>query len=184
MIVRRLLPALVFLAVFVAHALYSGCWAASVPSGWADSDISASAAGPLGLWAYWRGQDYFMGFSYALGTAFATWALSRCISFNQGRAVAAGAAVGSITLVGVLMAAGCFLIGCCGSPMLAIYLGLFGAKMLGLGKPLTALITLGSVSCGYWCLSRRFARGECIDACCSPTPGSRETAGTGKRGPD
>jgi hypothetical protein len=183
-IVRRLLPALAFLAVFVAHALYSGFWAASAPAGWADFHISASAVGPLGLWAYWRGQDYFIGFSYALGAVFATWALSRCISFNQGRAVAAGAAVGSVTLVGVLMAAGCFLIGCCGSPMLAIYLGLFGAKALGLGKPLTALITLVSASCGYWCLSSRFARGECIDACCSPARGSRETVGTGKRGPD
>jgi hypothetical protein len=179
MTVRRLLPTLAFLAVFVAHALYSGFWAASAPSGWADLDISASATGPLGLWVYWREQDYFMGFSDALGAAFATWALSRCIFFGQGRAVAAGAAVGSITLVGVLMAAGCFLIGCCGSPMLAVYLGLFGAKALGLGKPLTPLITLVSVSCGYWCISGRFARGECIDACCSPARTSK-IVGAGK----
>ena len=184
MIVRKSLPGLGFLAVFVAHALYSGMPAASAPSGWADTDISATAVGPLGLWAYWRGQDYFVGLSYALGVAFATWALSRCFSLGQGKAVAAGVAAGSITLVGVLMAAGCFLIGCCGSPMLAIYLGLFGAKVLGLGKPLTALITLISVSCGYWCLSRRFARGECIDACCSPAGSSRETVGTAKPGPD
>ena len=184
MIVRGLLPALVFLAVFVAHALYSGFFAASAPSGWADFDITASAAGPLGLWAYWREQDYFLGFSYALGAAFATWALSRCISSSQGRGVAAGAAVGSITLVGIVMAAGCFLIGCCGSPMLAIYLGLFGAKVLGLGKPLTALIALVSVSCGYWCLSGRFSRGECVDVCCSSARISSETERTGRRGPD
>jgi hypothetical protein len=155
-----------FLAIFAAHALYSGVWAASAPAGWADADISASAAGPPGLSAYWRGQDYFVGFSYALEAAFATWAVSRCISFTQGRAVTAGAAVGSITLVGVLMAAGCFFDRCCGSPMLAIYMGLFGAKVLGLGKPLTALITLVSIGCCYWCLSSRFARGECINACC------------------
>jgi hypothetical protein len=80
---------------------------------------------------------YVRTLTYVLGAAFAVWALSRCISFSRGTAVAAGAA-GSITLVGVLMAAGCFLIGCCGSPMLAIYLGLFGAKVLGLGKLLTA----------------------------------------------
>jgi hypothetical protein len=172
-IVRKLLPAAVFLAVFVAHALYSGFWAALSPTGWADSDVSASAAGPLGLWAYWRGQDYFVGFSYALGAAFASWALSRCITFNQGSSAAVGAAVGGITLVSVLMAAGCFLIGCCGSPMLAVYLALFGAKVMGLGKPLTALITLISVSCGYWCLLRRSGRGECVDACCSPMRGSR-----------
>jgi hypothetical protein len=155
---RKLLPAVVFVAIFVAHALYVGYCALSVPSGWTDDDIVKNAAGYLGLGAYWGGQDYFIGFSYALGAAFATWALSRCIFLRQDMAVAAGAAAGGATLVGMLMAGGCFLIGCCGSPMLAVYLSLFGAKALGLGKSLTALITLASVSCGYWCLSRRFAR--------------------------
>lgn len=165
MIARKLLPLSVFLAVFVGHTLYSGACASAAPAGWADVDVSSTAVGPLGLLAYWRGQDYFLSFSYALAAAFATWALSRCIS-SKGREGTAGAAAGSISLVGVLMASGCFLIGCCGSPMLAIYLGLFGANMLGVAKPLTALITLISVGCGYWCLSRRFARGECVDACC------------------
>jgi hypothetical protein len=177
-IVRKLLPAVVFVAVFVAHALFVGSFATSTPSGWTDSGISAAAAGPFGLGAYWRGQDYFLGFSYALGAAFATWALNSCIFLKQERAVAAGAAAGGITLVGVLMAGGCFLIGCCGSPMLAVYLSLFGAKALGLGKPLTALVTLASVSCGYWCLSRRFARGGvCVDACCSAEGTPPEIAG-------
>ena len=94
--------------------------------------------------------------------AFATWALARSILFRQGRTVTAGAAAGGVTLVGALMAGGCFLIGCCGSPMLTVYLSLFGAKALGLGKPLMALVTLVSVSCGYWCLSRRLARGSTL----------------------
>ena len=102
MIARRLLPALVFLAVFVSHALYSGFSAGSAPAGWADLDVSSSAVGPLGLWAYLRGQDYFIGFSYALAAAFATWALSRCI-LSRGRQGTAGAAAGSLTLVGVLI---------------------------------------------------------------------------------
>jgi hypothetical protein len=178
-IARRLLPGFAFLAVFVAHALYSGFWAGSTPAGWADLDVSSSAIGPLGLWAYWRGQDYLVGFSYALGAAFGTWALGCCIS-NHNRAGAAGAAAGSLTFVSVLMASGCFLIGCCGSPMLAIYLGLFGAKVLGLAKPLTALVTLGSVSCGYWWLSSRFARGRCVDVRCSPAHTSSEAVGTGR----
>ena len=165
MIVRRLIPAVVFVTIFVAHALYLGFFAVSAPSGWTDFNMSANAAGPLGLGTYWRGQDYFIGFSYALGAAFAAWALSRCIAFRRGRLAAGGAAVGGLTLVGVLMAGGCFLIGCCGSPMLAVYVSLFGAKALGIGKPLTALVTLASVGCGYWCLSRRLGQG---DACCSP----------------
>ena len=179
MIARRLLPLFVFLGVFLAHALYSGFWAGSAPAGWADLDVSSSAVGPLGLWAYVHAQDYFVGFSYALASAFAAWAIGRCIS-SRGRAGTAGAAAGSITLVGVLMASGCFLIGCCGSPMLAIYLSLFGSRVLGFAKPLTALITLVSVGCGYWCLSRRFARGQCVDACCAPTQKSSETVGTTK----
>jgi hypothetical protein len=89
--------------------------------------------------------------------------------------------VGGITLVGMLMAGGCFLIGCCGSPMLAVYVSLFGAKALGVGKPLTALVTLASVSCGYWCLSRRLVQGGvCADDCCSPAGTPRKIAGTGR----
>ena len=169
MILTRLIPAVVFVAIFVAHALYVSAYAASAPSGWTDFGISADVVGPLGLGPYCRGQDYFIGFSYALAAAFAAWTLSRSILFRQGRTVTAGAAAGGLTLLGALMAGGCFLIGCCGSPMLAVYPSLFGAKALGLGKPLMALMTLVSVSCGYWCLSRRFARGSaCIDNCCSP----------------
>jgi hypothetical protein len=77
-ILTRLIPAVVFVAIFVAHALYVGACAASAPSGWTDFGISADVVGPLGLGAYWRGQDYFIGFSY-LAAAFASWALSRSI---------------------------------------------------------------------------------------------------------
>ena len=182
MMVMRLVPTIVFLAIFVAHALYVGACAISAPSGWSDFGMSATAAGPLGLGAYWRGQEYFIGFSYGLGASFAAWALTRCISFRRVRVAAGGAAVGGITLVGVLMAGGCFLIGCCGSPMLAVYVSLFGSRALGVGKPLTALVTLVSVSCGYWCLSRRHA--DC-GVCCSSadTPQKNNVAVRSKVGP-
>jgi hypothetical protein len=176
-IIRRLLPGIVFVAIFVAHAVYLCSVEASAPSGWNDYGFTANEAGFLGLGTYWRSQDYFISFSYALGAAFATWALSHCVFPGRARRAAAGAAAGSLTLVSVLMAGSCFLIGCCGSPMLTVYITLFGAQAMGIGKPLTALVTLGSVSCGYWCLSRRLARGTvCLDTCCSPTA----TAGTEK----
>jgi hypothetical protein len=175
MMVTRLVPTIVFVAIFAAHALYVGACAVAAPSGWSDFGMSANATGPFGLGAYWRGQDYFIGFSYALGASFAAWALTRCISFRQARVAAGGAAVGGITLVGVLMAGGCFLIGCCGSPMLAVYVSLFGSRALGVGKPLTALVTLISVSCGYWCLSRRLAHGG---ICCSSADNPQKTHGT------
>ena len=177
MMVTRFVPTIVFVAIFVAHALYVGACAASAPSGWSDFGMSVTATGPFGLGAYWRGQDYFIGFSYALGASFAAWALTRCISFRQERVAAGGAAVGGITLVGVLMAGGCFLIGCCGSPMLAVYVSLFGSRALGVGKPLTALVTLITVSCGYWCLSRRHTHG----VCCSSTGATQKTNRTGRQ---
>ena len=175
MMVTRLVPTIVFVAIFVAHALYVGACAVAAPSGWSDFGMSANATGPFGLGAYWRGQDYFISFSYALGASFAAWALTRCISLRQARVAAGGAALGGITLVGVLMAGGCFLIGCCGSPMLAVYVSLFGSRALGVGKPLTALVTLVSVSCGYWRLARRLAHGG---LCCSSADTPQKTHGT------
>lgn len=160
-----LLPLAIFILIMVLHALYIRHVSAAPTDsdGFADSGITDSA-GFQGLGPYWAAQDYYLGFSYALGAAFAVWATAQFVCTRQA-AMAVGAA-GSVTLVGVLMAAGCFLLGCCGSPMLGVYLALFGAKFLGAGKPIMALVTLISTGCGYWCLSRRFAKGGCVDDCC------------------
>ncbi len=157
------LPPLVFVTVFAAHAFYLSRLAAAPAAGWADSGIMD--AGFLHLGPYLQGQDYFVGFSYALGAAFAAWALGRFLRSRQA-AMAAGAA-GSVTFVGVLMAAGCFLIGCCGSPLLGVYLGIFGAKALGVGKPLMALVSAASVGVGYWYLTRREKKELCRDSSCA-----------------
>ena len=158
----RCLPVFVFLVVLASHALYLRQQAATPAEGWADVGVGAGAW--WGLAAYFAEQDYLLGLSYALGAAFGVWALGQYLTTRQA-AMAAGAA-GSVTLVGVLMAAGCFLIGCCGSPMLGVYLGLFGAKALGVGKPLMAAVTVLSVGWGYWYLQRRLAA-SCCDKGCS-----------------
>jgi hypothetical protein len=60
-----------------------------------------------------------------------------------------------VTFSGFLAVAGCFLLGCCGSPMLAVYLSLFGAGFLPFAKPLVAALTTLSIL-GAWCwVSRR-----------------------------
>jgi hypothetical protein len=160
----RTIAVAIFISVFVLHALYLRHLAAQPPEGWSDAGV---ALGWFGFEPYFRSKDYFVGFSYAFASAFAAWAIGRCVISR--RSQSGSAAAGSVTLVGALLAGGCFLIGCCGSPMLAIYLSVFGAKALGLAKPLMALITIVSVSCAYWCLSRRRARGQCIDDCaCAP----------------
>ena len=152
-----------FVAVYIAHAFYLCRLVATPMEGWANSEIMDS--GFLGLGPYFQEQDYYTGFSYALGAAFAVWAVGRFLRSRQA-AMAAGAA-GSITFVGVLMAAGCFMIGCCGSPMLGVYLGIFGAKALGIGKPLMAVVSLISVGIGYWYLSRRARKEICPDSSCA-----------------
>lgn len=159
----RWLAPLVFVIVYAAHAFYLSHIVATPMEGWANSEVMDTGFLQLGL--YFREQDYFMGFSYALGAAFAAWALGSFLRSRQA-AVAAGAA-GSVTFVGVLLAAGCFLIGCCGSPMLGVYLGIFGSKALGVGKPLMALVSLGSVGIGYWYLSRRAKKYICLDSSCA-----------------
>ncbi len=154
---------LVFWGVYTAHAFYI-CHLVATPSeGWANGEILDF--GSLGLAPYIQGQDYYTGFSYSVGAAFTVWAIGRYLRSRQA-AMAAGAA-GSITFVGVLMATGCFLIGCCGSPMLGVYLGIFGATALGLGKPLMALVSLLSVVIGYWYLSRRGKKQTCLDPSCA-----------------
>ncbi len=156
------LAPLAFVGVYAAHAFYLSRIVATPLEGWANSEVMDT--GFLGPGPYLQGQDYCMGFSYALSAAFAVWAIGKFLRSRQ-TAMAAGAA-GSITFVGVLMAAGCFMIGCCGSPMLGVYLGIFGAKALGFGKPLMALVSLASVGVGYWYLSRRAKKEICLDTSC------------------
>ncbi|MBT0663106.1 hypothetical protein KI809_02230 [Geobacter pelophilus] len=158
---QRWLPSLVFVIVLATHALYLRHQAAVPAEGWADVGVGNGDWWGFGL--YITEQDYLLGLSYALGAAFSVWALSQYLKTRQA-AMAAGAA-GSITLVGVLMATGCFLIGCCGSPMLGVYLGLFGAKALGIGKPLMATVTVLSVGWGYWYLRRKLATACCDTRC-------------------
>ncbi len=157
------LAPLAFVGVYAAHAFYLSRIAATPMEGWANSGIMDT--GFLGLGAYLQAQDYYTGFSYALGAAFAAWAIGRFLRLRHA-AMAAGAA-GSITFVGVLMAVGCFVIGCCGSPLLGVYLGIFGARALGIGKPLMAFVSLISVGVGYWYLSQRARKEICLNSSCA-----------------
>jgi len=110
------------------------------------------------------GSTLLVGRNFA---SFAVWATARFIYFRR-RAAAIGA-FGGVSLVTFLAAAGCFLIGCCGSPMLPIYISLFGAAAAGIGKPLMALISLISIGCGYLYVMRR-PQCRCADPESCPFP--------------
>jgi hypothetical protein len=156
-----LLGAVAFVTVFVVHVLYLRYLTIAPQRNWADNFNPS-----VSFWrSYIISQDYFVSFSYALSASFAVWATARLVYFRQ-RAAAVGAA-GGVSLVTLLAAAGCFLIGCCGSPMLPIYVSLFGSKAAGIGKPLMALISLISIGGGYLYVVRRPAC-DCTETCPFP----------------
>ena len=118
-------------------------------------------------WQYFERQEFFLGLSFALTAAFTAYAIT---NFFEKRKLGIAGTVGGLTLAGVLYFAGCFLTGCCGSPMLAVYLSLFGSSMLGFAKPLTAGLTAISVVVGFVWISKNNKTKVCSvnDVCCPP----------------
>jgi hypothetical protein len=153
---RWLIPLAAFVLVFVLHAFYVRHTARLPVRGWAPETVIVDE----GLWGfgpYIQARDYFTGYSYALPLAFAAIALRRYRECRQRRiCTARNVAIGSVTWSGFLAASGCFLLGCCGSPMLGIYLSLFGPSFLPAVKPLIAGVTTVLVAFSYyWWIWRR-----------------------------
>ncbi len=143
---KLLYPTLAFAAALIFHTLYSIWEIAAISKRW-QQVIKTT---PLAM--YIERQEYFLGLSYALAVTFTVYAI---VSFLQNRRSGIAGVVGGMTLSGVLYFAACFLLGCCGSPMLAVYLSLFGASLLGFTKPLTAMLTLTSVVIGYFWIEKK-----------------------------
>jgi len=146
-------PLIAFAAAIGAHLLvkYLSAPAVTQPA-WAD------LSQPHTDWfaAYIKSQDYYLSFSYALAAAFTAYALSFWAA-NRRVAVAGGAA--GISIAGILWGVGCFLTGCCGSPMLGVYASILGTRATWFGKPFTAAITLLSVLLGYVMIRRKGCEG-------------------------
>jgi len=148
---RFLLPLGVFLGVALIHFVWSGLFREVDPAQarWASLPVSEASW----LQRYLEIQGYWLGYSYALALAFAAAALRR---YREERFCSAKTlAFGGVTLSGFLALAGCFLVGCCGSPMLVIYLSLFGAWFFPLAKPLVAVVTTLSIIGAWWWMKRR-----------------------------
>ena len=157
---RALLPLGVFIAVVLFHYFWLVLFPEKNPvqSEWAPVDDGVSA------WKrYIETQSYFMAYAYALSLAFAS------IAFREYREEKAchtkNLAIGGITLSGFLAVAGCFLLGCCGSPMLGVYLSLFGASFLPFAKPLVAGITTLMVAGSCWWMNRKIKESSKAEDC-------------------
>ncbi len=152
-------PLLIALAVFGAvlglHFGYHAWEEARVAAQWVPI---AAAPGPSAWTAYLERGDYWLGYSYALAAGFTAFGLARMV---RHRRQAAASVAGGVTMLGVLYGAGCFLIGCCGSPMLAVYLSLFGSSVLGFIKPIVAAVTTLTVVGSAILIARRSRRASC-----------------------
>ena len=149
---RGLLPVGVFVLVIVVHFVWHGFFPERDPdqARW----LSVAAAEEASwLMRYLETGGYWLGLSYGLSLAFAVAAFRR---YRERRLCAArNLAIGGVTLSGILAVAGCFLLGCCGSPMLAVYISLFGAAFVPLAKPVVAVLTGASLAAGWWWMNRQ-----------------------------
>lgn len=152
----------VFAAVFAMHFGYHAWQEARVSSQW----VTLESAGRPSAWSrYVERQDFYLGYSYGLAAAFTAFAALLTIRERRRQV---GSVLGGVGLMGGLYIAGCFLIGCCGSPMLVVYLSVFGASILGFLKPIVAAVTTLSVLLSGVYMVRRSRR-----PCC-PVPAGGE----------
>lgn len=139
-------PLIAFVTMFIIHAGYIIYDAYNIAKQWAAMEEFSYIS------AYIEGHDYFLSFSYALAAAFTVYAFLR---LNENRKTGVAGVAGGLTFMGILYVGVCFMLGCCGSPMLAVYIGLFGSSFLGFTKPLIALVTLVSIIVGYFWLEKK-----------------------------
>ena len=148
---RIILPLTVFVVVGGIHFLWLGLFPERDPV--QDRWVAVPEAADIS-WTrrYVETGSFWLGFSYALSLGFAAVALRRYREHRSRRTK--NLAIGGATFSGVLVVAGCYLLGCCGSPMLIVYLNLFGAGFLPLAKPLVAGLTTVMVLVGWYWMNR------------------------------
>jgi len=166
------LPAAVFVVVLAGHFLWLGLFPEQDP---AQADWVALPQEGAWLRSYLDSQSYWLGYAYALSASFAVAAVRR---FRRTRTCASrNLALGGLTFSGALAAAGCLLVGCCGSPMLAVWMSLFGAAFLPFAKPLVAALTTVTVLAAWVWMARRGVDAEaCSEVSCEdPLPRESES---------
>ena len=147
---RGLLVAGVFLAILGGHFLYATRRVLAPKGVWASYEFEQPKEPRW--FRYTESGEYWLGLSYGLAGAFAAFCLGRTL---KKRRESLTASAGGLTLSGMLWVGLCFIAGCCGSPMLPVYLGLLGPKFAGVTKPMTFGVTIISILVGYTLMRKR-----------------------------
>lgn len=159
---RAILPVAVSATVLVAQFVWLGLFPERDPT--QDRWAVVPSLEPSWWTRYVVSQSYWLGISYAMSLAFAAVVLRR---YRETKENCSGKfAIGSVTFSGVLAVAACWLVGCCGSPMLVVYLNLFGAAFLPFAKPFVAGLTAASLLIAWWWLNRGREGVRCQDSAC------------------
>lgn len=144
---KTALPLVAGIVALAAHALWHAAFPPAATSGW----VAVAPSTGETLRAYAAGAVW-LGASYAVSAAFTVYALSQ---FARSRRKAAAGAAGGLAGMGILYAAGCFALGCCGSPLLPFYLSVLGGRAAGLSGPLLFGLTMLSAGLGLALMKRR-----------------------------
>lgn len=139
---NRLKKKVILLAIFVIavilHLLYF--------------KLTEERCGSIGWFQrYVLEQEYFLGISYALSFTFMAFAF---LKYKENRKGALKAGLGS-GLFAVILWFSCFFFGCCGSPMIIVYLNLFGLSTLKIPKAILLLMTVIFIGIAYILLMRK-----------------------------
>ena len=145
-----------FILALSLHVAYVSLIGASSESQWIKPEETNR------LSSYVEKGEYFIGISYALAISFAVYALLR---YADNRKKSITGLFSGLTLTSLVYFGACFLSGCCGSPMIAVYVSILGPAFQGAGKPITLALTVVSVSAGYYILERKEIGCGCKNAC-------------------
>lgn len=138
------IPLFSFLFILLVHFYVTDYAVYKVASQWEDVSLKAYIV------EHFTNKNIYLGYSYAVAGAFATLCLLNLITASGG----IKQSIRGITVSAILGAVICFMSGCCGSPMLAVYLSLFGSAVIGVMKPITAAVTTLSIALSYYYVIR------------------------------
>lgn len=121
----------VFISVFIMHLLIYRV-------------VEGNCGGVGWFQKYINDQEYFLSISYALSFAFMAFAF---LQYKENKKNSLKAAAGG-GLIAVVLWFSCFLFGCCGSPMLIVYLNLIGLSSFRIPKLALLAMTIVFIAIG------------------------------------